>query len=700
MSQNETDKYSHANLEKLYSESEQYDSQIFAEMRSNLLLIAGEHYNRKFSSFFRRLRDTQELSESQKIRLTKNHIQNITKKYVNHVISAVPGVMFSPKVESELQDQKAAELHEAVWQDGKEKYDIEHKEDEWAEDFFGVGEVHTKIFWDPTEGDLIGHRQVLDEEGNLAFDENGMPQLGEPVFSGGFVFEEVYGFNLLRAPEAKTLDKSPYLIIRKMVNPDDLKKKFPDKEKLFTESTDQTMVVFDASKGGYRKSQNECLVKEIYIRPCPDYPNGWFKYWTKEGIFFEDELPGGVFPIASERCERTPTAPRGYSIVKVMRPYQAEINRAASKMAEHQITLGDDKLVIMNGSKATPGASLPGVRTVNVTGAPPTVIAGRDGSQYLAYMTSQIEEMYQVMECDDSDDLNGQVDPYTLLFKAASQKKKNKRYIKRFENFMKKVAQTYIQLAKVHLPEDAVINAIGRKEQINIAEFKNSDELCYQVKVIPQSEDIETKMGKQIALNHLVQYTGANMSKEDLGKLVRLMPYLNMEEGLEDLTIDYDSATNMILALDRGEPPVVSQYDDPTYMIKRLTGRVRAADFKFLAPPIQMAYAHTIQMYEQIKEQQAKALQLAQSGYIPTGGYLVVCDMYVSDPKDPESSKRVRVPYEALRWLIEKLEAQGSGLQDLEQMNQGALAQMAAHMAQNRIQNRGMAAPQPQPVAG
>jgi hypothetical protein len=106
-----------------------------------------------------------------------------------------------------------------------------------------------------------------------------------------------------------------------------------------------------------------------------------------------------------------------------MRPYQAEINRTASKIAEHQITLGDDKLILTNGSKVTSGNSIPGIRTVNVTGKEPTVLEGRDGSQFVPYMESQINELYKVMMVDeDSEQQQGPLDPHALLFRAASQK--------------------------------------------------------------------------------------------------------------------------------------------------------------------------------------------------------------------------------------------------------------------------------------
>jgi hypothetical protein len=662
-------KHDNAALEQIFTDAESADADIFAEMRSNLLLVAGEHYTKKQAAFFSRLRDSKELNDQQKLRLTKNHIQKISKTYVNNIISMAPGVGFEPKNESELQDQKAAELHHAVWKDACEKYTVEEMIEDWADDFVNIGEVACKIFWDDS----------LNE----------------------FIFEPIHGFNLLRPAECKDIKKAGVLIVRKMVNKNDLLKQFQGKEKFINESMDETLMVFDANKNGYRKAGKDVMVKEYFFRACAQYPQGYFYITTKEGILAEGELPGGIFPIIIQPFEKIQTTPRGRSAIKHMRPYQAEINRAASKMAEHQITLGDDKLIIQNGQKVTSGMALPGVRSINVTGGLPTVLAGRDGSQYLAYMQAQIEELYRVMnvEEDSAESSTGQLDPYALLFRSASQKKKFQRYIKRFERFLIEVARTYIKLAKLHLSDDAFVQAVGRKEAVNIAEFRAADDLCYQIKITAQTDDIETKMGKQLVLNHLVQYTGAKLDKEDIGKLVRLMPYANMEEGMADLTIDYDSATNDILALDRGELPPIHEYDNHIYMIKRLVGRVRQADFPSLDPMIQRNYAMRIQAHQQGQVEIEQKLQAAKDGFIPTGGYMVTCDLYVTDPADPtkERTKRARLPYEALQWLIKRLETQGQSLDQLEQMNQGALAQMSTQMLQAKqgMPADGMAA-QPQ----
>jgi hypothetical protein len=269
------EKHSATELDQLYTDAEEADRELFAEMRSNILLKKGEHYNRMRSNFFKRLRDARGISQEQKIRLTKNHIPKISNAYVNHIVSSAPGVGFEPAQQSELQDQKAAELNKSVWEYGKEKNHLEEGVQDWAEDFVDIGEVATKIFFDPTVGDLL--------------------------------FEELYGFNLLIDPAATNFRKAKHVIIRKMVDVKALKKMFPGEEhaKFIQESSDQTYTIFDRGKGGYQKTKGECLVKETYFRPCAMYPEGYFYISVKSHILHEGELPGGFFPSTKLRLATT-----------------------------------------------------------------------------------------------------------------------------------------------------------------------------------------------------------------------------------------------------------------------------------------------------------------------------------------------------------------------------------------------------------
>lgn len=688
-------------LNVLYTEADSVDQEVYAEMRSNVLLVSGDHYNRRQSTFFRRIRDSKELSQELKLRLTKNHTQRICKIYVNNIMAMGPGVGFEPKDEQSNEDIKSTELHHAVWQDALEKYNLPDKMDDWCDNFVEIGECAVKIFFDPSQGPVKAYHQAVDPETQEPlFDEQGnpLPDEANAVHAGAFEFEEIYGFNLLRPVEAKDLRTAAWLGLRKMVDRDKLIAMVggPDSEKakFVQPGPDETFMVFDGARGGYRKTTNQVMVREYYFRPCPMYPEGYFYITTKEGILFEDKLPGGVFPIIVQPFDKIQTTPRGRSPVKVMRPYQAEINRTASKIAEHQITLGDDKLLIQNGTKISAGVALPGVRSVNYTGMEPGILQGRTGEQYVTYMQSQIDEMYQVlMVAEDTAEKDGQLDPYTLLFRAASQKKKFQRYIKRFEKFLLEVCKTYLQLAKLYLPEDQVIYAIGSNERVNISEFKNSSDVCYSTKIVPQADDVETKVGKQIVLNHVLQYVGNQLKPEDIGKIMRQMPYANFDKSFDDMTIDYDSAQNDLLALDRGETPQINLYDDHVYIVKRLVARMRQADFKYLDDQIKQTYAAKVEVHQQMEAQRLLQLQRAEQGYIPTDGYLVSCDFYMADPNDPAKTRRARFPYAALQWLAKHLEAQGQSLEELENMNPGAQQQLANMVSSQSFASRGQPAP-------
>lgn len=679
-------------LNEYYTEADSVDKELFAEQRSNLLLIAGEHYSRRNAQVLANIRIRADLTQEQKIRLTKNHIQKITKIYVNNIVSAAPGLQVVPANDRDTQSKKSAKLRQSVWEYGKRRYKMKSKVRAWAKSYVGIGEVACKVFWDPSAGDFIGYEQQTDEQGNPVYTdssgndttdqfdpqgiENSLKAGEKAVFSGDFVFETIHGFNLLRSPAAKNMEESPYLCIRKMESVKVLLATFgsdPEKKKFISEDQDKTFVVFDSQRSQYTKSKGQAMVREYYFRPSPIYPNGYYYITTERGILAEGELPFGVFPIAYAGFEKIETSCRARSPVKHMRNYQAEINRAASKIAEHQITLGDDKIVTLNGSKIEQGGVLPGVRGVKVTGQPPVILPGRSGDQYLAYAQSQIAELYDVMcvaesMADKAPD-NGTVDPYALLFRSASKKKVFQEYIEEFEQFQHDVLEIFLKLAPHYYSDAHAIQIVGKREAVNLDELRDVKDFDCQIRLEEVSEDIDTQMGRQLVLNQAIQYAANQLGPEGVGKLIAAMPFASKDDVFADLTLDEDLADNIILSLERGKPHAAHEYDNNAYIIKRLTSRMREPDFELLSPQIQQAYVSAVNNHEQAEaEKQAKILA-AKNEYIPTDGALIVCDMYVKDPKDPEASRRVRMPYSSLQWLIRQLELQGTSISELDQLD-------------------------------
>jgi hypothetical protein len=680
-------KYNAADLDQFYLDADNVDQEIFAEMRSNILLVSGDHYQKQGSKFWNRLRTSEDIDKQQRLRLTKNHIKNITSEYVSVVTSHSPSATIVPNNQDELQDQKSAELNKAVLEYYKKNMNLRSKTRDKCEDFFIFGEVWSRTFFDPDQGEVKTYEQATDEDGFPLYDDNAEPILDEskPIMTGAPVVERIFPFNILRAPEAQSFDESPYICVRRMMKKSELRRMLSkDDFSKATNGTEETYIVFRGDSGLYERSKNEVMIREFYFRPTKEYPKGYFYICTRSFIMYEGELPFGIWLLTYAICDKIPTSCRGRSIIKQMRPYQVEINRAASAIATAQITLGDDKIILSHGSRMAHGGQVPGVRGISVTGSSNyQILPGRSGEQYVPYMEKQIAELYSVMGMKDIDISEGEgiLDPYAMLFRSIKNKRRFSKYTEAFEEFTVNEMTLLLNICKQYLEPDVLIPMIGKSEIVNIAEFKNSDPNAYRIRVEPVSTDAETLLGKQISITQALQYVGGNLEKEDIGKLLRSMPFLNQEEIFDEFNISYDNAKNDILALERGEIPVVNPYDDHPYIIKRLVHRMRKADFKFLPQEVQYNFKVLTRAHEMADAEQKAAILRAQQGLIPTGGYLVTCDFYIT--LDNGKTQRVRLPYEAIRWLIEQLKVQGNTVDELEKMSQGTMAEMAGLINSN-----------------
>lgn len=685
-------------LNKCYHEAETVDSEIFSEQRSNLLLTVGEHYNRRNTKFWNRVRDSKDLNTNQKLRLTKNHIYKISKIRKNIILANASGVRILPNNQDEAQDIKSAELNQAVWSYALTQQGLEEQISNFVTDFFDIGEVAAKVYWDPNGGEHIGYEPVLNELGEPELDEDTLEmKKGRAIFSGELKIERVLAFNLLRSPTAKRMEDSEYLIYRKMVDKQTLMDMVGDdeeKKEMLVNGKDDTYVVFDTNRTSYDQERDVVTLREHYYKPCVEYPNGYFYICAGDnGILWEGELPYGIFPIVYQGHDELPTTPRHRSPLKQLRPFQIEINRAASKIAEHQVTLGDDKIVVQSGSKVQGGSVLPGVRSIQVSGPAPTILPGRSGEQYMPYVDSTLQEMYQVAMIPEALEEKGEADAWTGLFKSLKQKQKFILDARKFEVFLTKLCSKYLQLAKHYFDENQLIPRIGRSEMVNISEFKNTQPSQYQFKVVAASNELDTVMGKQLMINHILQYSSGQLDKEQIGKLIRLMPLANEEAMFDDFTMDYDRARNIELALDRGEAPVPNKYDNGPYIIKYLTKRMSKSDFGQLDPMIQQNYQNLIDLYDQQEAEKARQLKAMQDEFIPTSGAMIKVAWYIQDPTNPKRSIQATLPASSIEWLVQRLEDQGNAQNTLQGMGQGAtgVVEQYNNLQQQPAQQQGQA---------
>lgn len=711
-------------LNELYSKAEEADKKTFAEMRSNLLLVNGDHYKRVSSDLDRRLRNSN-VDKKTRIRLTMNHTQKATSDIKDIILNQASSFSPFPKNESELGDQKSAELAKSVWEHGKSENDWEDLQQNQINSFVDVGECAAKIYFDPSLGNIKSYPQLTTEEGIPLFNYDGnivaesisldgtplepAPDLDNPNFLGKLIIEKLYPFNLLRSPNSNSMKNSPYIIHRKMVDVDIVKNMFAsgntnfdrDLRERITESSNKTYKIFDSSTNAFYDSSGQVMLKEYFFRKSKKYPKGYFYITTESDILSQGEIPFGehgdiAFPIKHTGYDIIETSPRYSSSIRHMRPFQAEINRAASSRSEIQLIFGKDKLVLHGGGMVSKGAELEGTRVLNVTGPKPDIIPGRSGDQFTGHLLDMIEGLRDMagLPNDNNSKAVQTMDPKSELFKSAKLKKKFSRQALRFERFSKECVETYLFLASKYLDDEVIIRAIGKKEKINIAEFKAVDRLDYAIKVEPVSGDYDSQWGKFMELEIISQYLGKDMPEHLKGALIKSFPYLNKDPVMKDILVEYESPRNMLLAIDRGEDFIASKYDNADLMLKALYQRSRESDFKELSPEIQDKYAATIVEFEEIQKQQIAEEIKIKNGMIPTDGALIKCDLYVSQPNTKGGVKTVRevFPSAALEWLREKLNSQGLSMERLKDLGSKEAASDIAEKGQMLGENLTMQA--------
>jgi len=650
-----------AKLNSLYQEADTALNSHFAEIRSNILLDIGYHHPRRdrFSNargpYFR------EQKSKTQIRITKNHIQNITKFIRNSIQNRAPGAAIQPANAKELADQKSAELNTAVYDSLKVEHDLTDFYSKLIHDFVVCGETYAKVFQDDNAGKFLGYDTELDELGNV---------VGEPVpkWEGGIVYEKMAPYNVLTDPEADSQREVKWICYRKLLPREQLEAKYKHdekKSKFVAGGSEDNYQWFDGVTGIYSDIKDGVQIREFYFKPSQEFPNGYFYFATSHGILEEGELPDG-FCIFSALYDESPANPRAYSVVKICKGFQTEINRCAAAIIKESIVLGHSTVLYSAGSKMTTAAIGNGLKGLQFTGAEPKIVEGRDGRQYEEYMSRITEEMYRVAQVPqhNNDKSGTDNDAFAMLFRTMREKMAFSLYAEKIEKLITEIVEHSLKLSRRYLPDEKVIPIVGKNEAVNIEEFRKSIREEYIVKVVPRTDDFSQMMGKSIQIGQAMQYLGSNMTPEIGAQLVRQMPFLNEEPILADLLVKKDQADAIILSLDRGEMPFFFETTDHEYMLGRITQRMNQNDFPLLSQEIQMAFQERVDKHSESMAAQQQEAQAATAGFIPSGGGLISADYYITTEKGKQ--QRARVPYEAMDWLIKKLSQQGTSLEKIE----------------------------------
>ena len=103
----------------------------------------------------------------------------------------------------------------------------------------------------------------------------------------------------------------------------------------------------------------------------------------------------------------------------------------------------------------------------------------------------------------------------------------------------------------------------------------------------------------------------------------------------------------------------INPHDNHQFYIQSITHRVKKSDFRFLEPQIQDLYFQKLAQHELALQQQQQIIQQQNMGMIPSGGFLTTVNASWSNPATGRV-ERIKVPSEAVKWLVDKLNGQGA----------------------------------------
>lgn len=719
-------------LNKILSDAEKQSEGIIAEMQTNVLIHAGEHYAKISDNFKRTLyrnnRSEKDATNKLVLQLVMNHMESIDNEYINNVLTFAPSTHVIPTDGRDIHQKKNADLNNSVLQMILKQNNKELLVKDFATNFVILGEAVSYKYFTEDGGNIIGYAPKEGTE-NLTetyYDEMGLPltrsldpepDYTKPETGGRVVIEKLNAFDVLLENGIEEEKDSTVVIVKRLRHKNVMINKIKNSDlssdeklkrlKWFIGNNKETFST--VNRGGKSRNENSdlFLVRYFFYKPCEEFPRGKIFETVKDGIVLEYDLQEDdegkpFFPISFAQCIKIPSMPRGISIIRQGRPLQAEINRTMSKTAEHQILLGDDKIVTTGEQGLTEGAKLGGIRQLSLSKGFQgyQVIPGRSGEQFVPYLQLLIKELYSMYDVENSDtksNIKANTDILPLIYKNMSQKKKYIIFTQPFEKFLCDISRDVLKLAKRYLSENDLVPYVGKNEYVNIAEFKNSNPLDFDIKIEPISGDAETQMGNFLSFKEIMQFMGRDIPKDVMGKVLMDMPFIpKAKEIFASMNANQERATSIILALDRGETPPVLQYEDQSVILEALGDRMLKGDFIYLVqqnPVIKQNYDNQIQQREQIKKQQLESVMTANMGLIPMTGDLVSVNIWETVPTaNGTGTKQTtkKYPIDALKKFDEMISKQQGFVESVSMLPADMQGEISNMPQVNNNNNKGV----------
>lgn len=343
---------------------------------------------------------------------------------------------------------------------------------------------------------------------------------------------------------------------------------------------------------GVSKQPTEDLafIKEAWIKPCKDHPEGAFLTWSSETLLSYVPMwpvPYKDFPFS--KIDHIPTGRfYGESVIKDLIPLQKELNRTRSQLIEAKNRMSKPQLIAPKGS-VDPNriTSEPGLIITYTPGfAPPTPLPLSQIPQYV------IDEVARCQQ--DMDDIAGQYEvskgrtpPGVEAASAIAylQEENDTRLfhtVASIEEAVEKVGRHILTLADTYWDEQRLVRVTGKDRLFEATMFSKAD--------IRGNTDFKIEAGSSAPRSRAAKQAFLT----ELGKLGWLPPdkilkYLDMADAnklYDELQTSVRQAQRENLVMSQGMQLPINDFDDDEVHNQEHAQYMRSQEYEVLDPGI------------------------------------------------------------------------------------------------------------------
>jgi len=414
-----------------------------------------------------------------------------------------------------------------------------------------------------------------DEELARKIQEQGGEARPMVLAEGDISVEVISPFELLPDPLAKTIEDAEWVIEERVHTVDWVRSRYNIPKERITPNAESTPGLVEARLAGYPSSEKDgVIVRELWMRPGPDYPQGRRVTWI-DGTVLEDgpnpylDLPYVMFPAIPVPGRFWPR-----SIVSDLRPAQAELNKTRSQIRDNAARIANPPLLLARQSVDQQYRGLPG-EVVQWNAAMGDVAAPRflQPPEMPGYVQAELDRMERTLQeiSGQHEVSRGQVPPGVTAASAINllQEQDDTRFegeLRLMEHALSRAGEMILKLAARYYTDERVGRIAGDEGGWETFSFTGAElQKIQRVRVMAGAGMPHSKAARQAAmqdlLNLVLQY-GVQVDQRDLRRFLRNFEVGGLENLFATLTVDERQIRDENQLLLRGQPLEINTFDD------------------------------------------------------------------------------------------------------------------------------------------